>query len=196
LNFSGTPSSSDSGTSGGGSGRIGVDVDNPTSKKKCDPDGFKSGVSLQVYEIIYDVCEANTVEVSAYSTCGPISVQIATKYGVKFAGFSSDNPFDSEQKRLFYTAELDPELDSFNVVVKDKRDSFSEKIYMNQCKGTKEFFRTTGYTSEQQGSFGIDKTNVPDWIKNNAGWWADGLITEDDFVKGIQYLVEQGIIRV
>ncbi len=37
---------------------------------------------------------------------------------------------------------------------------------------------------------------VPDWIRNNAGWWADGLITEDDFVKGIQYLVEQGIIRV
>ena len=37
---------------------------------------------------------------------------------------------------------------------------------------------------------------VPDWIKNNAGWWADSLITEDDFVKGIQYLVEHGIIRV
>ncbi len=37
---------------------------------------------------------------------------------------------------------------------------------------------------------------VPDWIRNNAGWWADGLITEDDFVKGIQYLVEQGIIKV
>jgi len=37
---------------------------------------------------------------------------------------------------------------------------------------------------------------IPSWIKNNAGWWADGLITEDDFVKGIQYLVEQGIIKV
>jgi len=37
---------------------------------------------------------------------------------------------------------------------------------------------------------------VPDWIRNNAGWWADGLITEDDFVTGIQYLVERGIIKV
>jgi len=37
---------------------------------------------------------------------------------------------------------------------------------------------------------------VPDWIRNNAGWWADGLITEDDFVNGIQYLIEQGIIKV
>ena len=37
---------------------------------------------------------------------------------------------------------------------------------------------------------------VPGWIKNNASWWAQGLLTDDDFLKGIQYLVEHGIIRV
>jgi len=37
---------------------------------------------------------------------------------------------------------------------------------------------------------------VPDWIRNNAGWWANGLISEDDFVNGIKYLVEKGIILV
>lgn len=42
----------------------------------------------------------------------------------------------------------------------------------------------------------VAKISVPDWVKNNALWWADGLITDDDFVKGIQYLVEKGIIRV
>jgi len=41
-----------------------------------------------------------------------------------------------------------------------------------------------------------DPQGIPSWIKNNAGWWADGQITDNDFVKGIQYLVEQGIIRV
>jgi type VI protein secretion system component Hcp len=40
------------------------------------------------------------------------------------------------------------------------------------------------------------ETKVPDWIKKNAKWWADGLITDQDFVKGIQYLVEKGIIKV
>ena len=40
------------------------------------------------------------------------------------------------------------------------------------------------------------KEKVPDWIKNNAGWWANGLISEDDFVNGIKYLVENGIISV
>ena len=37
---------------------------------------------------------------------------------------------------------------------------------------------------------------ISKWIKNNAGWWADGLITEDDFIKGIQYLVENQVIQV
>ena len=37
---------------------------------------------------------------------------------------------------------------------------------------------------------------IPSWIKNNADWWSQGLISDDDFIKGIQYLVEQGIIKV
>lgn len=41
-----------------------------------------------------------------------------------------------------------------------------------------------------------DSGEIPPWIKNNADWWAQGLISDDDFVKGIQYLVEQGIIQV
>jgi len=42
----------------------------------------------------------------------------------------------------------------------------------------------------------ITEQKVPDWIKNNAKWWSDGMISEDDFVKGIEYLVEKGIISV
>jgi len=38
--------------------------------------------------------------------------------------------------------------------------------------------------------------SVPDWVRNNAGWWADGLISEDDFLNGIKFLVESGIIKV
>jgi len=46
------------------------------------------------------------------------------------------------------------------------------------------------YTSEKV------EEQVPDWVRNNAGWWADGLISEDDFLNGIKYLVEKGIIRI
>ena len=37
---------------------------------------------------------------------------------------------------------------------------------------------------------------IPAWIKNNAGWWADDLIEDSDFVSGIQYLITEGIMNV
>ena len=40
------------------------------------------------------------------------------------------------------------------------------------------------------------ETKIPSWIKNNAGWWADGIINDEDFAMGIQYLVKNGIIIV
>ena len=41
-----------------------------------------------------------------------------------------------------------------------------------------------------------DAANVPDWVKNNAGWWADGQIDDQAFVSGMQFLIEEGIITV
>ena len=37
---------------------------------------------------------------------------------------------------------------------------------------------------------------IPDWIKNNAGWWSDGAITDKDYISGIKYLIENGIIQL
>jgi hypothetical protein len=37
---------------------------------------------------------------------------------------------------------------------------------------------------------------VPSWIKNNAGWWADGSIDDDSFIQGIQFLVKEKIIEI
>jgi len=30
---------------------------------------------------------------------------------------------------------------------------------------------------------------VPDWVKNNAKWWAEDLIEDADFINGIEYLI-------
>ena len=37
---------------------------------------------------------------------------------------------------------------------------------------------------------------IPDWVKNTAGWWAEGKIKDSDFVSGIQYMIHEGIITV
>ena len=38
--------------------------------------------------------------------------------------------------------------------------------------------------------------NIPEWIKNNAGWWADGAIDDNSFVQGIQFLIKEGIMTI
>ena len=40
------------------------------------------------------------------------------------------------------------------------------------------------------------ESEIPSWIKNNAGWWADGAIDDNAFVQGIQYLITNGILQV
>ena len=37
---------------------------------------------------------------------------------------------------------------------------------------------------------------IPNWVKNNAGWWADGQIPDSAFIDGITFLIKQEIIVV
>ena len=37
---------------------------------------------------------------------------------------------------------------------------------------------------------------IPDWIKNNAGWWAEGEVDDETFLSGIEFLIENKIINV
>jgi hypothetical protein len=39
-------------------------------------------------------------------------------------------------------------------------------------------------------------STIPSWVKNNAGWWADGSIDDASFVQGIQFLIKEGIMKV
>ena len=37
---------------------------------------------------------------------------------------------------------------------------------------------------------------IPNWIRDNAKWWSEGLITDEDYINGLQYLISQGILKV
>ena len=38
--------------------------------------------------------------------------------------------------------------------------------------------------------------NVPEWVKNTAGWWADDQIDDSAFLQGIQYLIKERIMVI
>lgn len=54
-----------------------------------------------------------------------------------------------------------------------------------------------GSQIEQSGNQSVEsKVSIPSWIKKNASWWVDGTISSSEFLKGIEYLIQRGIIAV
>ena len=39
-------------------------------------------------------------------------------------------------------------------------------------------------------------TQIPSWVKNTAKWWSEGQVGDSDFIKGVQYLIDQKIIQI
>jgi hypothetical protein len=55
---------------------------------------------------------------------------------------------------------------------------------------------STGSSTQTSGGTQTTKIVIPSWIKNNAKWWHDGSIGDPDFVKGLQYMIQNGIVVV
>lgn len=50
--------------------------------------------------------------------------------------------------------------------------------------------------SSNAGNGNANSLAIPQWIKNVARWWSQGQVGDDEFVQGMQYLVQQGIIKI
>ena len=37
---------------------------------------------------------------------------------------------------------------------------------------------------------------IPSWIRTTADWWSTSQISDDEFVKGLEYLIQNGIVKV
>jgi hypothetical protein len=55
---------------------------------------------------------------------------------------------------------------------------------------------TLSLLSSVQGTQSTSSISIPQWVRNNAKWWHDGTIGDGDFEKGIQYMIQQGIMKI
>ena len=40
------------------------------------------------------------------------------------------------------------------------------------------------------------KYSIPEWVKNNVAWWSNGQIDDDSFILSMQFLINEGIMKV
>jgi hypothetical protein len=97
---------------------------------------------------------------------------------------------DSKEKRNEITIDI-PDMSSGIATI--QFDNLDESSYA---------FASIPIVIDRVQSISDDDSNdpneivIPQWIKNNARWWADGQINDSEFVLGIEFMIEQGIIKI
>jgi hypothetical protein len=100
-----------------------------------------------------------------------------------------------------------------SLIITQKTPVNNDRTFLHQVELKSEFSNGKFQVKAQYGnakatvekiSFIINKSinqnsenvKIPSWIKNNAGWWADGGIDDDSFIQGIQFMIKEGLMRV
>ncbi len=93
---------------------------------------------------------------------------------------------------------IDANLQSTKQILQDSKIAFDNGDIYSQKGSLKLAIDGLALSTslEKQVKKDVVNSKVPDWIKNNAVWWADGQIDDDSFVQGIQFLVKEKIITI
>ena len=94
-------------------------------------------------------------------------------------------PVDTYGK-FSYTVELNKKFSDGKYIVKSQYGNSKSTVNIFS------FMINAGSGS----SITTNVSEIPVWIKNNAGWWADGSIDDSSFVLGIQFLVQEGFMNI
>ena len=51
-------------------------------------------------------------------------------------------------------------------------------------------------TTKGTTSGGDSDPELPSWLRKNAGWWSQGLLSDDEFFKSIQWMINNEFIKI
>ena len=113
----------------------------------------------------------------------PNSVLALNGMGLGFGNFGEYSEAETYFKK---SLEIDPDnkvTQNYLTSLENLKRKYSLNVFENPTKKP-DFLKI------------MEKNIIPSWIKNNAGWWADNKINDNDFISGIEYLIDGKIIEV
>lgn len=109
----------------------------------------------------------------------------------------------------------DPTINSeISIMINNPKDNtvFVAQIKPSNNGDFSQTVRTEGPLWEYAGTYTVKVTfgddvaevrfvlrepvSIPDWIRTNAKWWSDEKISDNDFTKGIEFLIKEDVIRI
>jgi len=147
---------------------------------------FKKTFSTELFEndVHYDILQVNVIDGKTVPVASAANDEGREKF------FST-----SGKVHTYWTVQGDPGLQKFAVIVYGTGQVYSVP---DPAKFGYVIFdinlQSAGSTSGQVVA--KSEASIPDWIKNNAGWWSDGMIDDGSFVSGIQWLISNGVMNI
>jgi len=153
---------------------------------------FKKAFSTDLWEnqVHYDILKVSVIDGKTVPTASAAEDEGHDKF------FST-----SGKVHTYWTMQGDPGLQKFAVIVYGTGPEYSVPdptkfgyvifdIDLQSKKSVSGDLETLVPTQAEPG------ISIPSWIKNNAGWWAGGLIDDASFVSGIQWLISNGVMNI
>jgi len=102
--------------------------------------------------------------------------------------------------------ELNNSLEKINTDLADARSSFLINNLLSKDGAIKKAYAAALESEKLAKEYGVSyepedqppqvELHIPEWIKDNAGWWANDAISESDFINALQYLIKERIIVI
>lgn len=78
-------------------------------------------------------------------------------------------------------------LNSTYLQTKEKREYFSLIYYQRHKKEIQKYCIQDCILTKELGE---------NWIEDTAGWWGSKKVSDNDFINGIKWLIENGILKI
>lgn len=49
---------------------------------------------------------------------------------------------------------------------------------------------------DYESSADSESLEIPKWIRDSAKWWSEGLISDEEYINGLQFLIKEGILKI
>ncbi len=107
--------------------------------------------------------------------------------------FDSKNSLIATQKTI-----VNPDTSFTHIVLLNEKFNDGKYVVKTQYGNSKATINIISFNinSDFAGTSETNTAKVPSWIKNNAGWWAEGSIDDSSFVEGIQFMIKEGLMKI
>ena len=107
--------------------------------------------------------------------------------------------FDQDRKMVINEKiSVNPDTTFSYDLTSDAKLSEGEHTMRVQYGSSKVTVEQTSFMINSDDSMPLQKadTVIPEWVRNNAGWWAEGTIDDGSFVQGIQFMIKEGLMSI